>query len=181
MKIESDIMKTGAVVALLVGVYGGVVFWPGQRQNTALAGEIEDKQSQLQTMAQPDLTPVREDIAALRAELRDRSVDLPVGGLHDRVLHHVSDTLMDRGVTEYETAYGDQEFYKRFAVTPIDVEFDARFTEAFAVLRQIETAGPPLRIEEIKLTGEPDGPTSDVRVTMRLSSFFLPSDSEGGR
>ena len=37
MRIESDVIKTAAVVAILVATYTGVVFWPSQKQNQALA------------------------------------------------------------------------------------------------------------------------------------------------
>lgn len=181
MKIESDILKTAGVIALLVGVYGGVVFWPGQRQNEALADQVQDKQSQLQSLQQPDLAPLRSEIASLRAELRDNAVQLPIGGLHDRVLHHVSDTLMDQGVSEYETSYEDPALYKRFAATPITIEFNARFTQAYQVLREIETAGPPLRIEQMAIRGEPDDTQGLVEVELELSSFYMPTEREGGR
>ena len=46
MRIESDIIKTVAVITVLVGTYAGVVFWPGQKQNQALADEILNKQTE---------------------------------------------------------------------------------------------------------------------------------------
>jgi len=181
MKIETDILKTGLLVALLVGVYAGVVFWPGEKQSQAMADEIQAKESQLGSMQQPDLAPLHSEIASLRAELRERSVELPVGGLHDRVLHHVSDTLLDHRITEYETSYGDQKTYKRFAVTPIDVRFQGRFTQVFEVIRSIEYDGPPVRIEQLELSGSDDDVQGTVGVRMRLSSFFLPTQQEGGQ
>lgn len=181
MKIESDILKTAAVVVILVGVYGGVVFWPSQKQNKAMADELATKQEQLNAMAQPDLAPLREQITQLRAEMRERSVTLPVGDLHDRVLHHVSDTLLDRSVTQYETAYRATEHYKRFSVTPIDVEFETRFNNAFKILRRIENQGPPVRVESLRLSADADEPTSQVEVEMLLSSFYLPTEQGGGR
>lgn len=180
MKIESDILKTGLVVALLVGVYGGVVFWPGQKQNKALADEVQTKQRQLQSAQLPDLAPVREQIVALRAELRERSVELPVDDLHHRVLAHVSDTLLGRGVTTYDTSYSEPEFFKRFAVTPIEVNFDAGFTDAFAIIRRIESGGPPVRIEALQINARRGDTAGDVEVSMQMSSFFLPADGEGG-
>ena len=181
MKIESDILKTAMVVAILLAVYGGVVFWPGQKQNQALADEILNKQTELSQMAVPDLQPVREDIASLRAELRERSVTLPVGDLHDRVLHHVSDTLIAHDVTLYETAYRQTRFYKRFALTPIDVKFTTNFANAFKIIKKIENDGPPVRIERIELSGKQDDTAGQVEVYVELSSFFEPTGKEGGQ
>lgn len=180
MKIESDILKTAAVVLLLIGAYVGLVFWPSQKQSKSLAQEIKTKQAELDQMKVPNLSPVRSQIASLSAELSQRSVTLPEGDLDDRVLHHVSDTLIEQGVTQYETAYREPKFFKRFAVTPIDVSFNSGFAEAYNIIRQIENSGPPVRIERLELAGEEGSTSGHVGVSMQLSSFFLPTDAEGG-
>lgn len=181
MRIESDVIKTVVVVALLFGVYGGVVFWPAQKQNQALADEVINKQAQLDQSQRPDLTPVREDIAALRAELRERAVVLPKGALDDRVLHHVSDTLIQRGVTLYETSYRPTKEFQRFAMTPIDVQFEANFANAFEIIKSIENAGPPVRIERLEVVGREDDTSGQVEVTIELSSFFEPTAEQGAK
>lgn len=181
MRIESDILKTAAVVALLVGVYAGVVFWPSQKQNQAMADEILNKQTELSQAPRPDLGPVREDITSLRAELRERSIVLPKGDLDDRVLHHVSDTLISHGVTLYETSYRQTKEFKRFAMTPIDVSFETNFANAFTVIKAIENAGPPVRIERLDITGSENDSSGQVEVTFELSSFFVPSDDQGAQ
>lgn len=174
MRIESDIVKTGAIVGILIATYAGVVFWPGQKQNQALADEIRNKQTELDQAPRPDLAPVRQEIVSLRAELRERSVVLPKGDLDDRVLHHVSDTLIQHGVVEYETSYRETRAYKRFSMTPIDVRFDTNFADAFEIIKQIETAGPPVRIERLDMVGNEDDTQGLVEVTLELSSFFEP-------
>ena len=179
MRIESDIIKTGAVIAILVGTYAGVVFWPSQKQNQALAEEILNKQTELEQAPRPDLEPVRGEINSLRAELRERSVVLPKGNLHDRVLHHVSDTLIQRGVTLYETSYRQTREFKRFSMTPIDVRFETEFTNAFEIIKQIENAGPPVRIERLDIVGTQDDAAGRVEVTLELSSFF--EHEQGGQ
>ncbi|MEM9022020.1 MAG: type 4a pilus biogenesis protein PilO [Planctomycetota bacterium] len=181
MRIESDIVKTAVVVTLLVGVYAGVVLWPSQKQNQALADEIQTKQQSLDEMVRPDLEPVRRQIASLRAELRERAVVLPKGDLHDRVLYHVSDTLIRRNVTLYETSYRQTEDYKRFSVTPIDVRFTTDFANAFEVIKQIENAGPPVRIERLGIVSPESDTRGRVEVVMALSSFFEPVDDQGAR
>ena len=62
-------MKTAAIM-LLVELYGGVVF-DGQKQSQAMADEIVTQQARLNG---PRAGPVagREEIASLRAELRER-------------------------------------------------------------------------------------------------------------
>lgn len=172
MRIESDIIKTGAVIAILVGTYAGVVFWPSQQQNQALADEILNKQTELEQAARPDLEPVRGEINSLRAELRERSVELPKGNLHDRVLHHVSDTLIQRGVTLYETSYRKTKAFKRFSMTPIDVRLETDFANAFEIIRQIENHGPPVRIERLDIVAKERDAAGRVEVTLELSSFF---------
>lgn len=178
-KIESDILKTAGVVVVLVVVFTAVVLWPSMRQNQVLAEEARARQAELTQMQRPDLAPLREEINQLRAELRERSVTLPVGELHDRVLHHVSDTLLAEGVTLYETSYRESKAYRRFSMTPIDVDFDSRFASAFRVLHQIENQGPPVRVERLEMRGTPDEPTSVVEVNLQLSSFFLPDEPRG--
>lgn len=172
MRIESDIIKTAAVITLLVGTYAGVVFWPSQQQNQALADEILNKQTELEQAPRPDLEPVRSEINSLRAELRERSVELPKGNLHDRVLHHVSDTLIQRGVTLYETSYRKTKAFKRFSMTPIDVRFETNFANAFEIIRQIENDGPPVRIERLDIVSKERDASGQVEVTLELSSFF---------
>ena len=179
MRIESDVIKTATVVAILVATYAGVVFWPGQKQNQAMADEILNKQAELEQTPRPDLQPTREEIASLRAELRERRVVLPKGDLDDRVLHHVSDTLIQRGVTLYETAYRPTKAFKRFSMTPIDVRFETDFTNAFAIIKQIENAGPPVRIERLDVVGREANADGMVEVTLELSSFFEPG--QGGQ
>lgn len=182
MKIESDILKTAAVVVTLVGVFGGLVFWPSMRQNKVLSEQAQSRQAELDQMARPNLKPLREEIVQLRAEMRERAVTLPTGELHDRVLHHVSDTLIDEGVTLYETSYSDSQAYRRFSMTPIDVDFTSRFASAFRVIQQIENDGPPVRIERLQIEGEPNDLASNVEVNMQLSSFFVPeSDTASTR
>ena len=181
MRIESDVIKTAAIVAVLLGVYGGVVLWPSQKQNQALADEIVNKQAQLDQAPRPTLEPTREDIVSLRAELRERSVVLPKGEMDDRVLHHVSDTLIQRGVTLYETSYRPTRQYKRFAMTPIDVSFETNFANAFEIVKAIENAGPPVRIERLEVVGKEDDSTGQVQVTLELSSFFMPTDAQGAQ
>ena len=179
MRIESDIIKTGVVIAVLIGTYAGVVFWPGQKQNQALADEILNKQTELAEAPVPNLEPVREEIVSLRAELRERSVVLPKGDLHDRVLAHVSNTLIQRSVTLYETSYRQTEEYKRFSMTPIDVRFETDFVNAFEIIKQIENAGPPVRIERLDVVGKEGDSQGMVDVTLELSSFFEPE--QGGQ
>jgi Tfp pilus assembly protein PilO len=181
MRIESDVIKTAAVVAILVATYTGVVFWPSQKQNQALADAILNKQTELNQTTRPDLEPTRKEIASLRAELRERSVELPKGDLDDRVLHHVSDTLIQRGVTLYETSYQDTKAYKRFSMTPIDVQFETNFVNAFEIVKQIENAGPPVRVEKLIVAAPDSDPTGRVDVTMKLSSFFEPVSGQGGQ
>ncbi len=178
MRIESDMIKTGAVVVILVATYAGVVFWPSQRQNQALADEILNKQTELEQAPRPDLEPVRKEIASLRAELRERAVVLPKGDLDDRVLHHVSDTLIQRGVTLYETSYRQTKEFSRFSMTPIDVQFKTDFANAFEIIKQIENAGPPVRIERLDIVGTEGSTAGQVEVTIELSSFF---EREGGQ
>jgi len=181
MRIESDVIKTAAVVVILVATYAGVVFWPSQKQNQALADEILNKQAELEQTPRPDLEPTRQEIVSLRAELRERAVVLPKGDLDDRVLHHVSDTLIQRGLTLYETSYRDTKPYKRFSMTPIDVRFETDFVNAFTIIKQIENAGPPVRIERLAVTA-PDGQAGGrVEVTMQLSSFFEPIAGQGAK
>jgi len=181
MRIESDVIKTAAVVTILVVTYAAVVFWPSQQQNQALADEILNKQTELEQTPRPDIEPTRQEIASLRAELRERAVVLPKGDLDDRVLHHVSDTLIKRGVTLYETSYRDTKAFKRFSMTPIDVRFETDFVNAFAIIKAIENAGPPVRVERLSFAA-PDGDASGVvEVTMQLSSFFEPADGQGGQ
>lgn len=172
MKIESDIVKTGAVIGLLVATYAGVVFWPSQKQNQALASEVSQKQAELEQAARPELEPVRQDIVSLRKELREGSVVLPKGDLDDRVLHHVSDTLIRRGVISYETSYSETKAFMRFSLTPIDVRFETDFVNAFEIIKEIENAGPPVRIERLDIVGREDDPAGSVQVTLQLSSFF---------
>lgn len=179
MKIESDILKTAGVVVVLVGVFSGAVLWPSMRQNQVLAQELQGRRAELDRLRRPDLAPLREAISQLRAELRERSVTLPVGELHDRVLHHVSDTLLAEGVTLYETSYRESKAYRRFSMTPIDVDFDSRFASAFRVLHQIENQGPPVRVERLEMRGTPEEPSSVVEVNLQLSSFFLPDEPRG--
>jgi len=172
MRIESDMIKTGAVVAILLATYAGVVFWPGQKQNQALANEILNKQTELEQAPEPNLEPVRKEITSLRAELRERSVVLPKGDLDDRVLHHVSDTLIEHGVTLYETSYRQTKEFKRFSMTPIEVRFETNFTEAFEIIKHIENAGPPVRVERLDIVGNESDTAGMVQVTLELSSFF---------
>ena len=73
MRIESDVIKTASIVAILLATYAGVVFWPGQKQNQALADQIQSKQTELSQTPRPDLEPIRKEIASLRAELRERA------------------------------------------------------------------------------------------------------------
>ena len=174
MRIESDIIKTGAVVGVLIATYAGVVFWPSQKQNQALADEIQSKQAELEQAPRPNLEPVRQEITSLRAELRERAVVLPKGDLDDRVLDHVSDTLIQHGVTLYETSYRDTKEFKRFSMTPIDVQFTTNFTNAFEIIKQIENAGPPVRIERLDITSSENDSSGSIHVTLELSSFFEP-------
>jgi len=178
MKIEKDILKTIGVVLVLVLVYGVVVFWPTQRQNKALADDVQAKRAELEKMDRPDLEPIRAQIKSLREELRERSIALPDGELHDQVLAHVSDTLRSNNVTVYETSVRNAKHYKRFAATPIDVSFEGGFLSAFEAINRIENAGPPVRIEHLELAGDPDDASGFVVVNMQLSSFFL---TEEGR
>jgi Tfp pilus assembly protein PilO len=172
-------VKTGAIVAILIGAYAGAVYWPSQKQNSVLAEEIVNKQAQLDQAPRPDLAPIREEISELRGELRERSVELPKGDLDDRILHHVSDTLIQRGVTLYETSYRKTQAYKRFSVTPIDVRFETTFDNAFAVIKQIENAGPPIRIERLDVVAKDNDTSGRVEVTLELSTFF--EREEGGQ
>lgn len=181
MRVESDVIKTAVIVVALVGVYGGVVFWPSQKQNQTLAAEVDEKQAELDQMARPNLEPVRREIVSLRAELRERSVELPKGDLDERVLQHVSDTLIRRGITLYETSYRQTEAYRRFSMTPIDVSFQADFVDAFEIVRAIENEGPPVRVERLAITGgDAERNGGQVRVTLELSSFFEPAALQGG-
>lgn len=181
MRIESDIVKTVCVIVLLCGVYGGVVFWPSQKQNQALAQEIQTKREQLDARQLPDLAPLRNEIADLRAELRDSAVQLPEGASPHRVLDGLSDAITKNGVTVYDTAQRPSKRYARFSVTPVDVQFNAGFETAFAVLRSIETSNQPLRVERLELNGSADETTGHVGVSLQLSSFYLSGESEGGR
>lgn len=181
MRIESDMAKTASVVLLLCGVYGGVVFWPGEKQHKALAAEIQTRQAQLDQMHVPDLTPLRSEIAQLRAELRDSAVSLPNGASPYRVLDMVSEAITRNGVTVYDTSQLRPETYARFSVMPVDVKFNCGFDRAFEVLRAIEQSDQPVRIERLELTGSPDETTGHVGVTMRMSSFFLTQIEQGGR
>lgn len=180
IKFESDVLKTAMVVAILIGVYGGVVFYPSQKQNQVLADEMLSKQAELNAMQKPDLKPLRENITALRAELRERSVDLPTGELHDRVLHHVSDTLLEQRVTLYETSYEKSKAYQRFSMTPIEVDFHATFPSAFRIIREIENNGPPVRIDQLEVKANEREAKGTVHVRMQMSSFFLPEEEQGG-
>jgi Tfp pilus assembly protein PilO len=181
LRIESDVIKTASVVAILVATYAGVVFWPSQKQSQVLADEIQNKQTELAQTPRPDLEPTRQEIVSLRAELRECAVELPKGDLDDRVLHHVSDTLIQRGVTLYETSYRDTKDYKRFSMTPIDVRFETDFVNAFAIIKHIENAGPPVRVERLSVVAPYGEVNGRVEVTMQLSSFFVPVDGKGGR
>lgn len=181
MRIESDVIKTAVIVVLLVAVYAGVVFWPSQKHYQAMAEQVVNKQAQLKQIERPDLTPIRKRIASLHEELRDRTVVLPKGALDDRVLQHVSDTLIQHGVTLYETSYRQTKTFMRFAITPIDVRFESNFTTAFAIIKQIENAGPPLRIERLEIIGSEDDNTGQVQVVIELSSFFEPLADQGAK
>ncbi len=181
MRIETDIVKTASVVGLLCAVYGGVVLWPSGKQNKALAATIQDKQDKLDAYQLPDLDPLRSEIFELRTELRERPDSLPVGDLHDRVLHHVSNTLIYHGITEYDTSYRQPQRYARFAVTPIDVQFSGGFVQAFDVIRRIEQEDPGVRIERLEISGQPDNTSGYVTVNLQMSSFYLPRQREGGR
>lgn len=180
MRIESDILKTTAVVLLLCGAYGGVVFWPSQKQNKALAAAVHDKRGQLETIHIPDLNPLGEEIAELRAELRESRIELPKGASPYRVLDGLSEAITSNGVTVYDTAQHPTQHFARFAVTPVEVQFNCGFDQAFDVLQTIENAGQPLRIERLELIGSADEATGHVGVNIRMSSFFLPQKQEGG-
>lgn len=180
MRIESDMVKTASVIAVLVAAYGGLVFWPGQKQSKAMAEQVQTKQQELDQSVPPDLAPLREKIDALRSELRERSVALPSGDPHDRVLQHLSDTLLAFGVSEHDVAYNNTRYFKRFAAKPIEINFECGFIQAFEIIRRIENQGPPVRIEHVDISGDVDETSGQVWVSLKLSSFYLPT-SEGGR
>lgn len=180
MRIESDILKTACVVLLLCVVYGGVAFWPNQKQNQALANDLQQKQAQLDQQVVPDLAPLRGEIVELRAELRDSAITLPQGASPYRVLDEVSEAITSNGVTVYDTSHRPSKAYARFAVTPVDVQFNAGFERAFEVLRTIERSEAPMRIERLELSGSSDETSGYVGVSLQMSSFYLPADKQGG-
>lgn len=181
MRIEGDIVKTAVIVGLLCTVYGGMVFWPSEKQNKAMAAEIQSKQDELVKRGTPDLAPLRAEIVELRAELRESAIELPSGESPFRVLDSLSEAITSNGVTLYDTSQRKSERYARFAVTPVDVQFSCRFDQAFKVLRTIESSRQPIRIERMEMTGSKDETTGFIDVNMQMSSFFTPSAKQGGR
>ena len=129
----------------------------------------------------PDLAPLREEIAALRAELRDSAIDLPEGASPYRVLDQVSEAITHNGLSVYDTSHRDPKHYARFSVTPVEVEFNTNFERAFDVLRKIESSDKTMRIERLELTGSSDEATGHVGVSLEISSFFLRGEREGGQ
>ena len=58
--------------------------------------------------------------------------------------------------------------------------FETNFATAFEIIKQIENAGPPVRIERLEIIGDEDDSTGRVKVSLELSSFFEPTEEQGG-
>lgn len=172
MRIKKDQIKTLGVIAVMMTAYTLLIHLPGQRQQTALRGEVDQMQQEVDGLAELDLEALRRRADTTRAALTQDERTLP--GEHGvfLVLDGVSGSLAAQGITDHQLMQGDPMRFADYAVQPAQLEFRGAFTDAFAALQAIEQMDHPVRIDRLELIGEAEDTGGQVLAVVQLSTFY---------
>ena len=181
MRIERDQARIMLILFLLTGAFAVGLWWPARQQQQAVQQRIAAAQSKLQNSRDGNnsLIDLVSNVEQTQKILTQRSHHLPTQNemaplLRDLVTQMSQCHLSNHQVLPRNVIQGIE-----YSMIPLRLDFDGRFSDVFAFLRQIETTSRLIRIQRLDI--QPDNsrsPSGNVHATIEFAAFFAPVSQE---
>jgi len=172
MRSDRGQSRTLLLLAALVLLCGGLLWWPAWRQHAHLQKQIVHQQQQLlgaegQTQ---DLSQLAREVQQMRRELASNHKLLPPQDELAVLLREVSTKislhqLLDASIASQATVHGPD-----YQTLPLEVKFSGASTGALGFVKSLEDMPRVSRMTTLRL--ERQDKTGMVQGSLRLNAFF---------
>jgi Tfp pilus assembly protein PilO len=143
-----------------------------------LQGRHQDRIDRYETeladvpQARARLSTLRDEIAALEAEVDADQKRLPEADEIAQVIRGITNAMQRHAATEPVITTGPTEDLATHSLIPVRVEFDADFISTYRVLESLRAMPRLIRVERLTMTREGDQLGRPVRVELEVAAFF---------
>lgn len=179
MQVERDQVKTLLVVALIVAVFVGGVWFPMSRKRAALRDELKQLDADVRTgrTATVGLTALGHQIVLLEDEVKDSDKYVPAQPDLASLLRQWTTQLKQGGATDEEIQTQPVVRGDEFSLIPIKLKFRGSFDTVYDFLQYVEGMNRLSRFTELEVEGSPEKPGEPVTVRIELSTFYAPAEA----
>ena len=175
MRIESDILKTGGALAVLVGVFVGVVWLPHQGRMNDIDAQVQSRRQQVQSRRAEAkaFETLRDEVEALEAEYAALGRSIPASSDVSPFLSQIGRDLASVGLTDSEIQSETVVTGGDASVIPLSLRIRGSYDQLFDFLRSVETGQRLTRVHDLKITGSPLKKDEPLTVRVELSTFSV--------
>lgn len=177
MRIEADVIKTAAVLLLILAATILLTWAPDREQRSDFRHRISKAELEVQQgrAVEAKLTPLRRTVEQLETRYRKIARRTPAEPELAGLMRPIHTALQQQGVEEMQTRHQAEVPGADYHTLPFDLAFQSGFFDAFLFLEKVESLPRLLRVEDLHLIGQPENPAGKLDVSIKLSAFYSPS------
>ncbi len=174
-KVPADVWVTAAVVVGVLAGFFGLVWYPAHRQHTQFESRASGAVTRLSDIgvSEAELARLQEEVAALRTQIGNDPHVVPESPQLSSLLRSLTESARSQGVQDQELTTRDFQRFADFAVIPTNLEFEAGFASALAVVEAIENHRRLTGVERTELRGDNDAiGRRGLQTRLELAAYF---------
>ena len=180
MPVDKDQWIIGGAVIAVVAVFGMAVWTPQEVRMASLRNEIQASQTMIaaEASAAAELTRTVKAAAELREAMGTSQRFVPRDPKLAELIRDISHELERFGVQDQDIQTSAIVAGADFSTIPVTLRFRTSFSQAFGVMRAIESMRRLVRVVRFEAIGKPEHYDEPVTVTIDLCGFFAVSEAK---
>jgi len=165
------------ILAVLMAVAAGVMYWPQSRTLNELRMEIEKEKTVTDAYAAkvavvPDL---RRQVDEMKLRYKDLDRRLPKQKELHGFLKEISENLEKEKLSSPFIEPGNTAREDTFHTLPIIMRFQGNYLSLASFLKRIDTMERLTRVQKLTITTDPKNPDAKINCELRLNIYFTES------
>lgn len=180
MRVETDQIRTLAIVGVLFAGFAVGLWWPAHNQRKKLheRADIAQRQLGIDAPNTQQLSRLYTHVLDLRQQVQGVHRQVPGEEEIAYVLRGISEAAKNNEIVGQEVQMRDTVAYVDYSVIELDVQVAGKYRQIIGLLKDIEALPRLVRIDELEIESSARRPNDPLRARIRLSTFFAPQ--QGG-
>jgi len=182
MRVDKSQIRFGLIIAGLVAVYAGGLWWPQTRQIKSLNAKIAQAERDLgMTRGRTDgLSKLAAEVDELRRQIATNNKRIPRHAELATVLREISLQIETMNLTGQGISTRPTIEKPDYVALPVDLTFTGSSVAAMRFIDRMESMPRLTQVESFEIRKDPDKPDR-VQADVKLMTYFSQSENEGGK